>query len=162
VDIARDSWTPAARRYVALNIASLARAARSPLHRQRRGGRETYRILHERKIDTLPTPGAGATICKTRVLVQHQQLAGSTANRPADTRFRRISRGLVARDRTLRCRDFFRYASILTDAIVARLTKLARAAGNSVALDPSQNENSRFTASISSRTSASPLQLAVD
>ena len=59
----------------ALNIASLgARCTVAGFIADDEAGRKLSAILRENQIDTLPTPGTGDTILKTRVLVQHQQL----------------------------------------------------------------------------------------
>src|SRR5215212_4659935 len=56
VDIARDSWTAGGAANVALNIASLgARCAVAGLIGNDEAGRKLAEILHERKIETLPT-----------------------------------------------------------------------------------------------------------
>src|SRR5215212_7970827 len=56
VDIARDSWTAGGAANVALNIASLgAGCAVSGFIGNDEAGRKLAEILHERKIETLPT-----------------------------------------------------------------------------------------------------------
>src|SRR5690348_16735811 len=75
VDIARDSWTAGGAANVALNIASLGgKCVIAGFIGHDRDGAKLSEILHAKKIRTLPTPGRGMTIVKTRVLVQHQQL----------------------------------------------------------------------------------------
>src|SRR3954465_1231709 len=75
VDIARDSWTAGGAANVALNIADLGAACTVAGFIGKDGdGARLTEILHAKKITTLSTPGRGATIVKTRVLVQHQQL----------------------------------------------------------------------------------------
>src|SRR5215216_596475 len=68
VDIARDSWTAGGAANVALNIASLgARCTVAGLIGKDEAGKKLSEILHDKKIETLATPGTGATIVKTRV-----------------------------------------------------------------------------------------------
>src|ERR1700712_3046779 len=75
VDIARDSWTAGGAANVALNIASLGgHCALAGYIGDDDGAAKLIEILRNRKIKTLRTPGNAATIVKTRVLVQHQQL----------------------------------------------------------------------------------------
>src|SRR6187455_3132883 len=75
VDIARDSWTAGGAANVALNIASLgARCTVAGFVGQDDAGTRLTAILKDKNISTIPTPGDGPTIVKTRVLVQHQQL----------------------------------------------------------------------------------------
>jgi D-glycero-beta-D-manno-heptose-7-phosphate kinase len=149
VDIARDSWTAGGAANVALNIASLgASCAVSGFIGEDEAGTKLTSILHEKKIETLSTPGSGATILKTRVLVQHQQLCRlDRESPPSDYSFSpEKAESLLAKE-IARCDAviFSDYAKgILSDAIVARLTKLARAAGKFVALDPKPKRRLAF------------------
>src|ERR1035437_4522199 len=75
VDIARDSFTAGGAANVALNIASLgAQCTVAGFFGNDEAGTKLKKILGEKRIDTVATPGSGTTIVKTRVLVQHQQL----------------------------------------------------------------------------------------
>lgn len=149
VDIARDSWTAGGAANVALNIASLgARCTVGGFIGDDEYGAKLAAILHEKKIATLRTPGEAATIVKTRVLVQHQQLcrldreAAPAAYRvtaaQADTLF---AKEIAACDAVI-LSDYAK--GILTDELVARLTALARAAGKFVALDPKPKRKLAF------------------
>jgi D-beta-D-heptose 7-phosphate kinase/D-beta-D-heptose 1-phosphate adenosyltransferase len=149
VDIARDSWTAGGAANVALNIASLgARCAVAGFIGQDADGAKLTEILHAKKIATLPTPGSAATIVKTRVMVQHQQLcrldreAAPTAYAldPAAAESL-LKKQIAACDAVI----FSDYAKgILTDQLVQRVTKLARDAGKFVALDPKPKRNLAF------------------
>ncbi len=75
VDIARDTWTAGGAANVALNLAALgARCTVAGFIGPDEAGARLTQILQEKGITPLSTPGTGATILKTRVLVQHQQL----------------------------------------------------------------------------------------
>jgi rfaE bifunctional protein kinase chain/domain len=149
VDIARDSWTAGGAANVALNIASLgASCAVAGFIGSDESGVKLTGILREKNVKPLPTPGAGPTIVKTRVLVQHQQLC--RLDREAEPSAYAFS---AAQAETLLASEiqacdaviFSDYAKgILSDEIVARLTKLARAAGKFVALDPKPKRKLAF------------------
>lgn len=141
VDIARDTWTAGGAANVALNIASLgARCAVAGFIGKDEAGTKLTAILQDKKIETLPTPGTGATILKTRVMVQHQQLCRLDRESPPTAyAFSAAKAEALLAEEIERCDAviFSDYAKgILSDEIVARIAKLARAAGKFVALDP--------------------------
>lgn len=149
VDIARDSWTAGGAANVALNIASLgAGCAVAGYIGNDEAGERLNTILHSRKIATIPTPGKAPTIVKTRVLVQHQQLcrldreAPPTAYQfPAAKIDALLARELAACDAVI-LSDYAK--GIVTDELVARITRLARAAGKFIALDPKPKRRLAF------------------
>ncbi|MBL9199668.1 MAG: D-glycero-beta-D-manno-heptose-7-phosphate kinase [Opitutaceae bacterium] len=149
VDIARDSWTAGGAANVALNLASLgASCAVAGYFGRDDAGQRLATILHGKKIDTVATPGAAPTIVKTRVLVQHQQLcrldreAAPTAyHLPAAKAESLLAREIAACD-ALILSDYAK--GILSDDVVGRLTRLARAAGKFVALDPKPKRKLAF------------------
>jgi rfaE bifunctional protein kinase chain/domain len=149
VDIARDSWTAGGAANVALNIASLgARCTIAGFIADDEAGAKLTRILHDRKIATLTTPGTGATIVKTRVLVQHQQLcrldresAPTAYSVTANQAEALLAKEIAACDAVI-LSDYAK--GILSDELVARVTKLARAAGTFVALDPKPKRKLAF------------------
>jgi D-glycero-beta-D-manno-heptose-7-phosphate kinase len=141
VDIARDSLTAGGAANVALNIAALgARCTVAGRLADDEAGRQLAGILREKKIATLPTPGTGDTIRKTRVLVQHQQLC--RLDRESAPAAYRIDPAAVEKLFAKAVRDhdaviLSDYAKgLLTDDLVATVTRLARAAGKFIALDP--------------------------
>ena len=149
VDIARDSWTAGGAANVALNIASLGAkcAVAGFIGRDDAGARLTT-ILEGKKIVPIPTPGDAPTILKTRVLVQHQQLcrldreAPPTAYQfPAAKADALLQQELAACDAVI-LSDYAK--GILSDELVARVTKLARAAGKFIALDPKPKRKLAF------------------
>jgi len=149
VDIARDSFTAGGAANVALNIASLgAQCTVAGFFANDEAGAKLSKILGEKHISTIPTPGTGATIVKTRVLVQHQQLcrldreAAPSAYRIAPDKIEPLLiKAIQACDAVV----FSDYAKgILTDELVERVSKLARAAGKFIALDPKPKRKLHF------------------
>lgn len=149
VDIARDTWTAGGAANVALNIASLGAkcAVAGFIGRDDAGARLTT-ILRSKRIATIPTPGDAPTILKTRVLVQHQQLcrldreaAPSAYQFPAAKAGALLARQIAACDAVIMS-DYAK--GILTDELIARVTKLARRAGKFIALDPKPKRRLAF------------------
>lgn len=149
VDIARDTWTAGGAANVALNIAALgAHCTVAGFIGADEAGAKLTQILHEKGITTLSTPGSGATILKTRVLVQHQQLCRLDRESPQG------HYAITAAQATALLGDAIRecdavilsdYAKgILSDDLVAKVTKLARAAGKLIALDPKPKRKLAF------------------
>jgi rfaE bifunctional protein kinase chain/domain len=141
VDIARDSWTGGGAANVALNIAALgARCAVFGVLGADEPGARLRTILRDKAIEVIVPPGKAATIVKTRVLVQHQQLCrldreshpGAYAVDPARA-VRLLSRAIKASDAVI-LSDYAK--GLLTDGLVARVTRLARDGGAFIALDP--------------------------
>jgi rfaE bifunctional protein kinase chain/domain len=141
VEIARDTWTAGGAANVALNLASLGAQCTVAgfIGDDEAGGRLT-RLLHEKNIATITTPGTGATIVKTRVLVQNQQLCrldrespqAHYALTPTQTRAL-LTDAINSADAVI----FSDYAKgILSDSLVASVTRIARAGKKFVALDP--------------------------
>jgi D-beta-D-heptose 7-phosphate kinase/D-beta-D-heptose 1-phosphate adenosyltransferase len=149
VDIARDSWTAGGAANVALNIASLgARCSVAGYIGQDDAGARLSAILQEKKIAIIPTPGAAPTILKTRVLVQHQQLCRLDREAPpTDYEFPAartkalLARAIAACDAVI-LSDYAK--GILSNALVARVTELARAEGKFIALDPKPKRKLAF------------------
>ncbi len=149
VDIARDSYTAGGAANVALNIASLgAKCALAGFIGDDEAGERLRGILHAKKIATLSTPGQAATIVKTRVLVQHQQLcrldreAAPDAYQVEPAAAEALLKKEVAACDAVILSDYAK--GILTDALVSRVSKLARAAGKLVALDPKPKRKLAF------------------
>jgi len=141
IDIAKDTWSAGGAANVALNIASLgARCTVVGFIGDDEAGAKLTEILHEKKIATLRTPGNAATIVKTRVLVQHQQLCRLDREAPpaayhitAAQIESLLARAMADCDAVI-LSDYAK--GILTDEIIARITKLAQATGKFIALDP--------------------------
>ncbi len=150
VDIARDSWTAGGAANVALNIASLgASCAVAGYFGTDEAGQRLETILHGKRIETLSTPGTAPTIVKTRVLVQHQQLcrldreAPPTAYHLSPAKAEALLTKEIAACDAVILSDYAK--GILTDEIVARVSKLARAAGKFIALDPKPKRKLAFS-----------------
>lgn len=149
VDIARDSWTAGGAANVALNIASLgAQCSVAGFFGQDEAGERLTAILREKSIRPIATPGSGPTIVKTRVLVQHQQLCRLDREAPPAAYQFPITNVPELFGPALQECDaviFSDYAKgILTNELVARVTKLARASGKFVALDPKPRRKLAF------------------
>lgn len=149
VDIARDSWTAGGAANVALNIASLgARCTVAGYIGRDSSGEQLSSILHDKHIETLPTPGDAPTIVKTRVIVQRQQLCRLDREAPPDayavtgTRIEALLKRPLAQCDAVILSDYAK--GILTDELVARVTTMARAAGKFIALDPKPKRNLKF------------------
>jgi D-beta-D-heptose 7-phosphate kinase/D-beta-D-heptose 1-phosphate adenosyltransferase len=151
VDVQRDSYTAGGAGNVALNIASLgARCTLAGFFGRDEAGGRLARILEEKEIKCLPTPGHGrpTTILKTRVLVQRQQLCRlDRESPPAAYRFdpARIDALLGPAIRAADAVILSDYAKgLLDEALVARVTALCRASGRFIALDPKPRRLLKF------------------
>src|SRR5262245_41713786 len=75
IEVERDSYSAGGAANVALNIASLgAQAAIAGFFGKDDAGKRLSGILTQKHIETIATPGSGATIVKTRVVVRRQQI----------------------------------------------------------------------------------------
>jgi D-glycero-beta-D-manno-heptose-7-phosphate kinase len=149
VDIARDSWSGGGAANVALNIASLgARCTLAGYIGEDDAGAKLKEILGTHAIRTLATPGRAPTIVKTRVLVQHQQLCRLDREAPppayqisADQAEVLLAPAIADCDAVI-LSDYAK--GLLTEEFVARVSKLARAAGKFIALDPKPKRKIAF------------------
>jgi D-glycero-beta-D-manno-heptose-7-phosphate kinase len=149
VDIARDTWSAGGAANVALNIASLgAHCSLAGLIGKDEAGAKLTEILETRKIKTLLTPGKAATIVKTRVMVQHQQLCRLDREEPPTSYELGIDSAeslLAVEIKKCDAVIFSDYAKgMLTEELVRRVSRLARAAGKFVALDPKPKRKVAF------------------
>jgi D-beta-D-heptose 7-phosphate kinase/D-beta-D-heptose 1-phosphate adenosyltransferase len=149
IDIARDTYTAGGAANVALNLASLgAHASVAGFFGDDDAGRRLTRLLKDRGIDPIPTPGAGATILKTRIVVRRQQLCRLDRESPAHDYA--LPPGRVAKllGRPIRQADaviLSDYAKgVLTDELVRDTAALARRHGALVALDPKPRRKLSF------------------
>jgi D-beta-D-heptose 7-phosphate kinase/D-beta-D-heptose 1-phosphate adenosyltransferase len=141
VDIARDTWTGGGAANVALNIAALgARCTVFGFLGADEPGDRLRALLRAKAIEVIVPPGDAATIVKTRVLVQHQQLCrldresapGRYAVDPGAVG-RLLARAVAACDAVV-LSDYAK--GLLTDALVERVSRLAREGRKFIALDP--------------------------
>lgn len=149
IDIARDSWTAGGAANVALNLASLgAHCTVVGYIGSDDNGTRLATILHGKRIATVNTPGTAPTIVKTRVLVQHQQLcrldreAPPTAYEIPPSKIEALVAPEIAKCDAVVLSDYAK--GILTDGVVERVSRLARAAGKFVALDPKPKRKVTF------------------
>jgi D-beta-D-heptose 7-phosphate kinase/D-beta-D-heptose 1-phosphate adenosyltransferase len=141
VDIARDTWTAGGAANVAANIACLGSRCLLFGHIGKDAdGARLRGIVRALGVEAIQSPGRGATIVKTRVMVQHQQLC--RLDRESGPSSYAVDPSAAARllDRAIRSCDavvFSDYAKgLLTDGLVSRLTAMAKARGAFIALDP--------------------------
>ncbi|MFM7751848.1 MAG: bifunctional heptose 7-phosphate kinase/heptose 1-phosphate adenyltransferase [Opitutaceae bacterium] len=149
IDIARDTWTAGGAANVALNLASLgARCTVAGYIGDDEAGQRLTTILHGERIETIATPGKAPTIVKTRVLVQRQQLCRLDREAPPAAyeiptgRVDALLAKAVAESDAVILSDYAK--GILNDAVVARVSQLARKAGKFIALDPKPKRNLAF------------------
>ena len=149
VDIARDSYTAGGGANVALNIASLgARCTVAGFFGKDDAGDKLTKILREKRIETIPTPGTGSTIVKTRVLVQHQQLcrldreAAPSAYLIEPSKVEGLLADAVRSHDAIILSDYAK--GLLTEQLVAVVTKVAREAKKFIALDPKPKRKLAF------------------
>jgi len=141
VDIARDTYAAGGAANVALNIASLgATCSLAGYFGADEAGQRLSDILAEKKIAAIHTPGSGATILKTRVLVQHQQLcrldreSAPHAYRIDPAQIESLLAKAIEQHDAIIFSDYAK--GLLTDELLAKAHDLARAAGRFIALDP--------------------------
>lgn len=150
VDISRDTYTAGGAANVALNIASFgARCALAAHVGRDADGRRLTGLLDEKGIQVIPTSGRAPTIVKTRVMVQRQQLCRldrELAPNAYEVDPRRIEMLLGSAIRAADAIILSDYAKgILTTALVAEVTRLARKSAKLVALDPKPKRRLEFS-----------------
>jgi rfaE bifunctional protein kinase chain/domain len=141
IDVFDETFTAGGAGNVALNIAALgARCTVAGYFGADETGRKLREALKAKGIATLGTPGNGQTIMKTRVMVQRQQLCRiDRESPPASYQVTAAQAGTLLAPEIAACDAVILsdYAKgILNDELVARVTKLAHAAGKFIALDP--------------------------
>ena len=149
IDVSRESWTAGGAANVALNIAALgARCTVAGYVGPDEWGAKLSQSLRAKGIAVIRTPGAAQTIVKTRVMVQRQQLCRiDRESAPAEYAFGAdqaqslLAKEIAACDAVI-LSDYAK--GILHDELVARVTKLARAAVKFIALDPKPKRKLAF------------------
>ena len=149
VDIARDSWTAGGAANVAINLASLgAHAAVAGCIAHDDAGKKLKQILYEHDVQPIATPCKGTTIVKTRVMVQHQQLCRLDRELPPaayQLDAAHIESLLGTAVHTADAVIISDYAKgLIDDALVEKISTLARAAGKFIALDPKPKRKLAF------------------
>lgn len=149
IDVDRDTYSAGGAANVALNIASLgARATIAGFFGRDDAGKRLDGILKAKGIATIATPGRGATILKTRVIVRRQQLCRLDRESPQHGYHVDPDRIEVTFDKAVRKCDaiiFSDYAKgVLTDELIAKVSAMARAHRKLVAIDPKPRRRLRF------------------
>lgn len=149
VDIARDTWTAGGAANVALNLAALgAHCTVAGYFADDEAGNQLKSLLKDKGIATLATPGTAPTIRKTRVMVQRQQLcrldreaSPEAYHVPASAVLKLFSGAIASHDAVI-LSDYAK--GILSNELVAAVTKLARKAKKFIALDPKPKRKLAF------------------
>jgi D-beta-D-heptose 7-phosphate kinase/D-beta-D-heptose 1-phosphate adenosyltransferase len=149
VHIQRDTYTAGAGANVALNLVALgAKAVVAGCIQDDEPGRKLANVLGRHGVKGINLAGAGQTIVKTRVLAQHQQLCRLDRESPAEHYAVDASKAVARLRPEVQASDaviLSDYAKgLLTDELVAALTRLARDAGKFIALDPKPKRKLRF------------------
>lgn len=141
VEISRDTYVPGGAANVALNCAALgARTSVAGYMSDDEAGRRLQSLLAERRISPVTSSGSGMTIIKTRVILQSQQLCRlDRESAPKDYHWdaahaERVLTPAIAASDAVILSDYAK--GLLTDELVGTVTRLARAQGKLIALDP--------------------------
>jgi len=150
VEVARDSYVAGGAGNVAVNCTSLgARTALAGFIGTDEAGLRLRAVLKSAHIEALPVGGRGATIIKSRVILQHQQLCRLDREDPpeayrvdARSETRRLKKAIAASDAVI----FSDYAKgLVSDELIAAVSAEARRQGKLVALDPKPKRPMHFT-----------------
>ncbi|MBI3884869.1 MAG: carbohydrate kinase [Opitutae bacterium] len=149
VDVDRETYTPGGAANVALNLASLgAKATIAGFFGNDDSGRRLAGLLKQKGVATIATPGTGATITKTRVLVRRQQLCRLDRESPQHDYHIEPARFEATFGKIIKQVDaviFSDYAKgLLSDELVAKVSAMARANKVFVALDPKPKRQLNF------------------
>ncbi len=149
VDVDRDTFSAGGAANVALNIASLgAKATIAGFFGKDDAGKRLAGILEAKNIATIATPGRGATIVKTRVIVRRQQLCRLDRESPQHGYHIDPDRIEVTFDKAVRKCDavvFSDYAKgVLTNELIEKVAAMARAHRKLIAIDPKPRRKLRF------------------
>jgi len=150
VEVARDTYVPGGAANVALNCTSLgAKTTLAGFMGRDDAGDQLRQLLKAAKVKAISTPGKGATIIKSRVILQHQQLCrldredSPEAYRvSAAAALRLLKPELAACDAVL----FSDYAKgVVNEELINVIAKEAKTLGKFVALDPKPKRPVKFT-----------------
>ncbi len=150
VEVAQDTYVPGGAANVALNCTSLgAKTTLAGFMGKDEAGEQLRKLLRAAKIKTISTKGNGATIIKSRVILQHQQLCRLDREDPpeayamkAPAALRLLRKELASCDAVL----FSDYAKgVVTEELINVIATEAKALGKFVALDPKPKRPIRFT-----------------
>jgi D-beta-D-heptose 7-phosphate kinase/D-beta-D-heptose 1-phosphate adenosyltransferase len=149
IDVSHETCTAGGAGNVALNIAALgAQCTVAGYFGSDETGKKLRGTLEGRGIATIGTPGTSQTIMKTRIMVQRQQLCRIDRESPpaayhvtASQAESLLAREIAACDAVI-LSDYAK--GILNNDVIARVTKLAHAAGKFIALDPKPRRPLKF------------------
>lgn len=151
VDVDRDTYSAGGAANVALNLASLgARATIAGFFGRDDAGHRLVRLLAAQGIATISTPGRGATILKTRVVVRQQQLCRLDRESPPPTyriapdRVEKLLARAIRQSDAIIISDYAK--GLITNELVDRVTSLARARGKFIAVDPKPRRQLKYVA----------------
>ncbi|HET7536658.1 MAG TPA: bifunctional ADP-heptose synthase [Candidatus Didemnitutus sp.] len=149
IDVDRDSYSAGGAANVALNIASLgAKAAIAGFFGKDDAGKRLSGILTQKGIETIATPGSGATIVKTRVVVRRQQICRLDRESPQHDYEIDLKQMDAIFEKAIRKADaviFSDYAKgLLSDALVSKVTALAREHKKLITIDPKPRRKLQF------------------
>jgi len=150
VDVVRDTYAAGGAANVALNIAELgAHAVVAGCIAEDEAGKRLQKLLHDREVQALVAPSPGATIVKTRVLVQHQQLCRLDRESPpsiyavsSNALFDTVLGDAIRAADAIVLSDYAK--GMLDDALVEKISRLARSSGKFLALDPKPKRKLAF------------------
>jgi len=141
IDVSEEFSTAGGAGNVALNLAALGAHCTVAGHfGPMETGGKLRAILQAKGISTIDTPGTGQTIIKTRIMVRGQQLCRIDRESPPTAYHvtpKEAESLLASEIKACDAIILSDYAKgILNNELIARVAKLARAAGKFVALDP--------------------------
>jgi D-glycero-beta-D-manno-heptose-7-phosphate kinase len=149
IDIERDSYSAGGAANVALNIASLgAQAAIAGFFGKDDAGKRLEGILAQRGIETIATPGSGSTIVKTRVVVRRQQICRLDRESPQhdyqidESKLGPLFEKAVKAADAIILSDYAK--GLLSDALINRITGIAREHKKLIAIDPKPRRKLNF------------------
>lgn len=149
IDVERDSYSAGGAANVALNIASLgAKAAIAGFFGKDDAGKRLSGILTQKGIETIATPGSGATIVKTRVVVRRQQICRLDRESPQHDYEIDLKQMDAIFEKAIRKADaviFSDYAKgLLSDDLVAKVAAVAREHRKLITIDPKPRRKLKF------------------
>ncbi len=149
IDIERDSYSAGGAANVALNIASLgAKAAIAGFFGKDDAGKRLEGILINKGIETIATPGSGSTIVKTRVVVRRQQICRLDRESPQhdyqidESKLGPLFEKAVKAADAIILSDYAK--GLLSDALINRITGIAREHKKLIAIDPKPRRKLNF------------------
>ncbi len=149
IDVERDSYSAGGAANVALNIASLgAKAAIAGFFGKDDAGMRLTGILKQKGIETIGTPGSGATIVKTRVVVRRQQICRLDRESPQHDyeidlkQMDAIFEKAVKKADAVIISDYAK--GLLSDELVAKVMALAHEHRKLITIDPKPRRKLKF------------------